>query len=53
MSILTYFNDFLSLANAWEEEDEVVLITCRLENPDLDVFDGIVKENLKNLYVEL
>ncbi|GMY22481.1 carotenoid 9,10(9',10')-cleavage dioxygenase 1 isoform X1 [Fagus crenata] len=40
-------------ANAWEEEDEVVLITCRLENPDLDVFDGIVKENLKNLYVEL
>ncbi|XP_059441166.1 carotenoid 9,10(9',10')-cleavage dioxygenase 1-like [Corylus avellana] len=40
-------------ANAWEEEDEVVLITCRLENPDLDMFSGIVKEKHGNLYNEL
>lgn len=33
-------------ANAWEEEDEVVLITCRLENPDLDLVSGTVKEKL-------
>ncbi|XP_059446228.1 carotenoid 9,10(9',10')-cleavage dioxygenase 1-like [Corylus avellana] len=40
-------------ANAWEEEDEVVLITCRLENPDLDMVGGIVKEKLENFYNEL
>ena len=28
------------IANAWEEGDEVVLITCRLENPDLDKVNG-------------
>lgn len=27
-------------ANAWEEGDEVVLITCRIENPDLDMVSG-------------
>ncbi|XP_010241260.1 PREDICTED: carotenoid 9,10(9',10')-cleavage dioxygenase 1-like [Nelumbo nucifera] len=32
-------------ANAWEEEDEVVLITCRLQNIDLEV--------LQNLTIEL
>ncbi|KAM6570634.1 hypothetical protein CsatB_018619 [Cannabis sativa] len=32
-------------ANAWEEEDdEVVMITCRVENPDLDMYSGEVKE---------
>ncbi|XP_034703035.1 carotenoid 9,10(9',10')-cleavage dioxygenase 1-like [Vitis riparia] len=40
-------------ANAWEEEDEVVLITCRLENPDLDLVGGDVKEKLENFGNEL
>ncbi|PON40751.1 Carotenoid cleavage dioxygenase [Trema orientale] len=40
-------------ANAWEEEDEVVLITCRLENPDLDMVSGAVKEKLENFSNEL
>ncbi|CAI0404655.1 unnamed protein product [Linum tenue] len=40
-------------ANAWEEGDEVVLITCRLENPDLDMVNGTVKEKLENFSNEL
>ncbi|XP_065870169.1 carotenoid 9,10(9',10')-cleavage dioxygenase 1 isoform X2 [Euphorbia lathyris] len=40
-------------ANAWEEEDEVVLITCRLENPDLGMVSGEVKEKLQNFANEL
>ncbi|KAG7948320.1 hypothetical protein I3843_13G003700 [Carya illinoinensis] len=40
-------------ANAWEEEDEVVLITCRLENPNLDMVSGNIKENLENFCNEL
>ncbi|XP_010552741.1 PREDICTED: carotenoid 9,10(9',10')-cleavage dioxygenase 1 isoform X2 [Tarenaya hassleriana] len=40
-------------ANAWEDEDEVVLITCRLENPDLDMVSGNVKEKLENFGNEL
>lgn len=40
-------------ANAWEEEDEVVLITCRLQNPDLDMVSGSVKEKLENFANEL
>nr|POE91957.1 carotenoid 9,10(9',10')-cleavage dioxygenase 1 [Quercus suber] len=40
-------------ANAWEEEDEVVLITCRYENIDMDRLNGIVKEELKILSSEL
>ncbi|XP_009138676.1 carotenoid 9,10(9',10')-cleavage dioxygenase 1 [Brassica rapa] len=40
-------------ANAWEEEDEVVLITCRLENPDLDMVGGDAKEKLENFSNEL
>ncbi|KAL6981221.1 Dixin [Sarracenia purpurea var. burkii] len=40
-------------ANAWEEGDEVVLITCRLENPDLDMVSGTVKEKLENFANEL
>ncbi|XP_057978629.1 carotenoid 9,10(9',10')-cleavage dioxygenase 1 [Malania oleifera] len=40
-------------ANAWEEEDEVVLITCRLENPNLDLVSGTVKEKLENFKNEL
>ena len=47
------FNDHLFLANAWEEGDEVVLITCRLENPDLDMVNGAVKEKLENFTNEL
>lgn len=47
------FSDFLSLANAWEEEDEVVLITCRLENPNLDMLSGTIKENPENFGNEL
>ncbi|KAK7861093.1 carotenoid 9 [Quercus suber] len=34
-------------ANAWEEEDGVVLITCGLENFDMDRLNGIVKEELE------
>ncbi|KAF4360968.1 hypothetical protein F8388_016777 [Cannabis sativa] len=41
------------VSNAWEEEDEVVLITCRLENPDLDMVSGTVKEKLENFSNEL
>ncbi|CAL5401541.1 unnamed protein product [Camellia sinensis] len=41
------------VANAWEEGDEVVLITCRLENPDLDMVNGPVKEKLENFGNEL
>ncbi|CAN0864678.1 Carotenoid 9,10(9',10')-cleavage dioxygenase 1 [Linum grandiflorum] len=40
-------------ANAWEEEDEVVLITCRLENVDLDMLSGPVKEKIQNFANEL
>ncbi|XP_012065572.1 carotenoid 9,10(9',10')-cleavage dioxygenase 1 [Jatropha curcas] len=40
-------------ANAWEEGDEVVLITCRLQNPDLDMVSGNVKEKLENFTNEL
>ncbi|KAK6804071.1 hypothetical protein RDI58_001855 [Solanum bulbocastanum] len=40
-------------ANAWEEGDEVVLITCRLMNPDLDMVNGAVKEKLENFCNEL
>ncbi|KDO83428.1 hypothetical protein CISIN_1g007605mg [Citrus sinensis] len=41
-------------ANAWEEEeDEVVLITCRVRNPDLDMFNGPLKETLEDQTTEL
>ncbi|EHA8588345.1 Carotenoid 9,10(9',10')-cleavage dioxygenase [Cocos nucifera] len=40
-------------ANAWEEGDEVVLITCRLENPDLDMINGTTKGQLENFKNEL
>lgn len=40
-------------ANAWEEGDEVVLITCRLQNPDLDMVNGAIKEKLENFTNEL
>lgn len=40
-------------ANAWEEGDEVVLITCRLQNLDLDMVNGAVKEKLENFTNEL
>lgn len=47
-----FCDTFLS-ANAWEEGDEVVLITCRLENPDLDMINGSMKEKLENFNNEL
>ncbi|XP_011047392.1 PREDICTED: carotenoid 9,10(9',10')-cleavage dioxygenase 1-like [Populus euphratica] len=40
-------------ANAWEEEDEIVLITCRLQDPGLDVANGTVKEKHENFVDEL
>ncbi|KAM7265217.1 hypothetical protein ACFE04_002900 [Oxalis oulophora] len=40
-------------ANAWEEGDEIVLITCRLDKPDLDMVNGAVKEKLENFTNEL
>lgn len=47
------FDSFFPLANAWEEEDEIVLITCRMENPNLDMASGAVKEKLYNISNEL
>ncbi|XP_019246433.1 PREDICTED: carotenoid 9,10(9',10')-cleavage dioxygenase-like isoform X1 [Nicotiana attenuata] len=35
-------------ANAWEEGDDVVLITCRLQNPDLDAINGTEKEQQRD-----
>ncbi|KAH7570654.1 hypothetical protein JRO89_XS05G0151500 [Xanthoceras sorbifolium] len=40
-------------ANAWEEDDEVVLITCRIANPDRDLLNGPVKEKPVNSAIEL
>nr|CAB3466645.1 unnamed protein product [Digitaria exilis] len=40
-------------ANAWEDGDEVVLITCRLENPDLDKVNGHQSDKLENFGNEL
>ncbi|KAK9089692.1 hypothetical protein Scep_028774 [Stephania cephalantha] len=40
-------------ANAWEEGNEIVLITCRLENPNLDMVNGPVKDKLDNFANEL
>ncbi|KAM0937650.1 putative carotenoid oxygenase [Dioscorea sansibarensis] len=40
-------------ANAWEEGDEVVLITCRLQDPDLDKVNGSVQGKLENFQNEL
>ncbi|XP_019150854.1 PREDICTED: carotenoid 9,10(9',10')-cleavage dioxygenase 1-like [Ipomoea nil] len=33
-------------ANAWEEGDEVVMISCRIQNPDLDMASGTLKDSL-------
>ncbi|TVU40496.1 hypothetical protein EJB05_13963, partial [Eragrostis curvula] len=40
-------------ANAWEEGDEVILITCRHEKPGLDKVNGFQSEKLENLGDEL
>ncbi|WP_285164338.1 carotenoid oxygenase family protein, partial [Mycobacterium tuberculosis] len=43
-------------ANAWEDGDEVVLITCRLENPDLDQVNGAAEnrpDDFKNELYEM
>ncbi|KAF7137651.1 hypothetical protein RHSIM_Rhsim07G0056200 [Rhododendron simsii] len=34
-------------ANSWEEGDEVVLITCRIQNPNINFVSGEVEENLE------
>ncbi|KAK9664601.1 hypothetical protein RND81_14G055000 [Saponaria officinalis] len=39
-------------ANSWEDGDEVVLITCRIENPDLDMV-GNAKDRVDNFCNEL
>lgn len=53
MPFSDYFNFIVLLANAWEEDDEIVLITCRFENPDIEVASGRLKENLENIKNEL
>jgi hypothetical protein len=50
---IVYMTLFFSLANAWEEEDEIVLIVCRMENPNLDQANGAIKEKLENISNEL
>jgi carotenoid cleavage dioxygenase len=40
-------------ANAWEEEDEIVLITCRIENLNLNLINVTVKEKSENISNEL
>ncbi|XP_062115352.1 carotenoid 9,10(9',10')-cleavage dioxygenase 1-like [Humulus lupulus] len=40
-------------ANAWEEEDEVVLITSRIQNPDLDMLNGTTEKGSYNFPIEL
>ncbi|XP_062115359.1 carotenoid 9,10(9',10')-cleavage dioxygenase 1-like [Humulus lupulus] len=40
-------------ANAWEEEDEVVLITCRLDNIDMNMISGAIEEKLEHFRTEL
>ncbi|KAK2992344.1 hypothetical protein RJ640_015432, partial [Escallonia rubra] len=40
-------------ANAWEEGDEIVLITCRIEDPDLGMVDTNDDELLENFTNEL
>lgn len=47
----------LLAANAWEDGDEVILITCRLNNLDLDQVNGHQSDKLEDpgneLYVYL
>ncbi|PHU17880.1 Carotenoid 9,10(9',10')-cleavage dioxygenase 1 [Capsicum chinense] len=54
-SLITWFelpNCFIfHNANAWEEEDDVVLITCRLQNPDLDAINRIEKEQQRDGFI--
>ena len=40
-------------ANAWEEGDEVVLIACRHQKINLDMFGGRAKEKLENFSNDL
>lgn len=40
-------------ANAWEEGEEIILISCRLEYVDLDIFNGSIKEKFDNFTSEL
>lgn len=41
------------IANAWEEGDEVVLITCRIENPDLDMVSGAAEDMVEDFSNQL
>ncbi|THU62190.1 hypothetical protein C4D60_Mb01t02510 [Musa balbisiana] len=50
---IEFANVEMESSNAWEEGDEVVLITCRLQNPDLDQVNGAVKDHLENFTNEL
>ncbi|KAG5539067.1 hypothetical protein RHGRI_019574 [Rhododendron griersonianum] len=47
MDLPLYFrpkwNIFPMSANSWEEGDEVVLITCRIQNPNIDLVSGEVE----------
>lgn len=52
-TIFDGFHGYIWSANAWEEGDEVVLITCRLQNPDLDQVNGPVKDHIENFTNEL
>uniref|UniRef100_A0A803NDM1 carotenoid 9,10-dioxygenase n=1 Tax=Chenopodium quinoa TaxID=63459 RepID=A0A803NDM1_CHEQI len=40
-------------ANAWEEGDEVVLITCRIENPDLEMVSGAAENRVEDFSNQL
>ncbi|KAG9151861.1 hypothetical protein Leryth_002133 [Lithospermum erythrorhizon] len=40
-------------ANAWEDGNEVILIACRIEKPDLALVGGTIKEKLENFGNEL
>lgn len=41
------------LANAWEEGDEVVLVTCRLAKLDMDLFMGTTQSTFEDSKTEL
>ncbi|CAI0405018.1 unnamed protein product [Linum tenue] len=40
-------------ANAWEEGDDIVLITCRIGNMDLDMMNSSTKEKVDSFTTEL
>eukprot|EP01018_Ginkgo_biloba_P029916 Gb_40118 [translate_table: standard] len=40
-------------ANAWEEDDQIILYSCRMPDIDLEIASGPVKKKLKNYQNEL